>query len=168
MSWWAYLSALCTVYAVHRVLQFRQNARKVSNLPGLRSIFSPASPLGALIPTCFWNPGLKWQWDWRNQVYANSLQTMSALGFVNGGPVIFARSLDVAKEFLSRESKGKFGKARELTAVLSFYGKNLFTVDGSEWSRHRRVMNPAFSPETYALVWDEATNVYQEMIKAEG
>ncbi|KAF8135871.1 cytochrome P450, partial [Mycena galopus ATCC 62051] len=135
-------------------------------LPGLRSLFTPTSPFGFLIPTCFWNPGLSWPWAWRNRVYSKyGLQTISAVSFLHGAPAIYTISLDVAKEFVAL--KGQVTKDIETGAVLGFYGKNLFTESGSEWSRHRRIMNPAFNPETYALVWDEAAILYQEMMKAE-
>ena len=48
------------------------------------------------------------------------------------------------------------------------YGPNLFSVEGDEWKRQRRILNPAFSPATYALVWDEAGRTYNEMVTAEG
>jgi hypothetical protein len=60
-------------------------------------------------------------------------------------------------------------------------------LNGAEWSRHRRIVNPAFAPETsasitfavgaalinsifrrYAMVWDEATSLYQDMTQGEG
>ncbi|KAJ7917203.1 cytochrome P450 [Mycena leptocephala] len=111
MSAWPYLASLIAIYAIRQVFQFRANAQKLSYLPGLRSMLSPVSAFGALIPTCFWNPGLNWQWEWRNQVYSKyGLQTIS---------------------------------------VLALWGKNLFTENGAEWSRHRRIMNPAFTPETF-------------------
>ncbi|KAF7359878.1 Cytochrome P450 [Mycena venus] len=167
MAPWSYVVALLAICAVRKVLEFKRNVRKVSNLPGLRSLFSPASPLGVLIPTSFWNPGLMWFWDWRNQVYPRyGSQTISALGLLNGHPAFYTISLNVARQVLS--TKGQFEKAPETTDVLGFWGRNLFTENGSEWSRHRRIMNPAFNPETYALVWDEAANLYQEMTSAEG
>lgn len=66
------------------------------------------------------------------------------------------------------------------------WGRNIFTENGSEWSRHRRIMNPAFTPETSAilffpgpsesyvisirnaLVWEEAASLYGEIMEAEG
>ncbi|KAJ7898135.1 cytochrome P450 [Mycena leptocephala] len=141
--------------------------KKVGHLPGLRTIFSPTSLLGALIPTSFWNPGMLWTWVWRNQVYPKyGLQTISVLGYLSGGPTICTISLDVAREFLSL--KGKYEKDADTTFVLRYWGRNLFTENGSEWSRHRRIMNPAFAPETFELVWAEATKLYQEMIQTQG
>ncbi|KAJ7753139.1 cytochrome P450 [Mycena olivaceomarginata] len=164
MSWWLYLSALFAVYIVHRVLEFKKN--KLSHLPGLRSMLAPMAPWSSLLPTTFWNPGLSWQWNWRNQVYSKfGLQTISTLGFLDGRPSIFTISLNVASDFLSL--KGRYHKGEETTSVLRLWGGNLFTENGSEWSRHRRIMNPAFSPETYALVWDEGAKLYQEMMEGE-
>ena len=48
------------------------------------------------------------------------------------------------------------------------YGPNVFSVEGDEWKRQRRILNPAFSPATYALVWDAAGETYKEMIATEG
>ncbi|KAJ7472656.1 cytochrome P450, partial [Mycena latifolia] len=128
---------------------------------------SPASAFGTLIPTYFWNPGLSWQWQWRNQVYEKyGVNTISVLPYLSGRPAIYTRSMDVARQFLSM--KGQFEKSEELTLLMRLLGRNVFTENGSEWSRHRRILNPAFTPETYSLVWDEATSLYQEIMHAEG
>ncbi|KAJ6514759.1 cytochrome P450 [Mycena vulgaris] len=167
MSFLNYLAGLLLVYATRKVFEFRANARSLSNLPGLRSIFYPASAFGTLIPTCFWNPGLSWQWQWRNQVYEKyGVHTMAVIPYLSGHPAIYTRSMDVARQFLS--VKGQFEKTEELTLLMRLWGRNIFTENGAEWSRHRRIMNPGFTPETYALVWDETCSLYQEMTAAEG
>ncbi|KAK7008523.1 cytochrome P450 [Favolaschia claudopus] len=164
----SYLAALFIVFVVHRILVFRRNARKLAHLPGLRSLFSPASPFGALIPTSFWNPGLNWLWLWRNQVYPKyNLDTISNIPYLAGIPAIYTRSMESARQILAVKG-GQFFKNDDTTLVLRPYGHNLVTVNGSEWSRHRRIMNPAFTPETYAFVWEEAANLYAELMKAEG
>ncbi|KAJ7774031.1 hypothetical protein B0H16DRAFT_1450837 [Mycena metata] len=66
MSLWKYFAGLLTIYVTSKVLEYRANVRKLGKLPGLRSIFSSASAFGSPIPTYFWNPGLSWQWQWRN------------------------------------------------------------------------------------------------------
>ncbi|KAK7045018.1 cytochrome P450 [Favolaschia claudopus] len=163
-----YFAAVLVVFVVHRILVFRRNARKLAHLPGLRSLFSPASPFGALIPTSFWNPGLNWLWLWRNQVYPKyNLDTISNIPYLAGIPAIYTRSMESARQILAVKGE-QFFKNDETTLVLRPYGHNLVTVNGSEWSRHRRIMNPAFTPETYVFVWEEAANLYAELMKAEG
>ncbi|KAJ7041360.1 cytochrome P450 [Mycena alexandri] len=93
---------------------------------------------------------------------------MSVLGYLSHHPAVYTISMDVARQVLALSLKGQFEKSEESTSFIRFWGRNLFTENGAEWSRHRRIMNPAFSPETYALVWDEATSVYREMVDAEG
>ncbi|KAJ7772411.1 cytochrome P450 [Mycena metata] len=169
MSWYPYILPLLAFYVVRKALAFRENSRKVSYLPGLRSLFSPASPLGVLLPTYFWNPGMKWQWHWRKEAYAkHGLQTMSVLGYLSSQPAVYTISMDVAKQVLALSLKSHLEKTEDSTSFIRFWGRNLFTENGAEWSRHRRIMNPAFSPEAYALVSDEATSVYREMVDAEG
>ncbi|KAJ7489683.1 cytochrome P450 [Mycena galericulata] len=139
------------------------HTQKLSNLPGLRSIFSPASPFGILIPTVFWNPGLSWQWKWRNKVYSrHGVQTMSVIPYLSNRLCIYTCSMDIARQFLS--VKGQFEKPEETSILMLLWGRNIFTENGSEWSRHRRIMNPAFTPETLV----EAANLYGGVMEAEG
>ncbi|KAJ7152013.1 cytochrome P450 [Mycena filopes] len=167
MFLWNYFAGLLVIYLVSKVFQFRTNVQKLGNLPGLRSLFAPASAFGSLIPTYFWNPGLSWQWRWRNQIYPkHGLQTISAIPYLSGRPAVYTISLDVARQVLA--SKGQFDKPPELGGVLGLWGPNLFTENGAEWSRHRRILSPAFTPETNALVWEETTDLYHEMLAAEG
>ncbi|KAJ6473258.1 cytochrome P450 [Mycena sanguinolenta] len=167
MSWGKYFAAFFLIYATRKVLEFRANARKLSNLPGLRSLFSPASPFGTLIPTYFWNPGLSWQWQWRGQVYSKyGVQTMAVIPYLSGSPSIYTSSMEVARQIVS--VKGQFEKPEEVSLLMLLWGRNLFTENGSEWSRHRRIMNPAFTPETNSLVWSQAVSLYQEMLECEG
>jgi hypothetical protein len=96
-------------------------------------MLSPVSVFGALIPTCFWNPGLNWQWEWRNQggckvlgsglgidheeVYSKyGLQTISVLAYLSGQPTIYTISMDMARQFLS--VKGHIEKPEETTLIL--------------------------------------------------
>lgn len=79
------LSALLAIFVISRVVKF-VNGRKVCGfmttkgcafpdpspqrvgyLSGLRCLVSPVSVFGASLPTSRLNPGLNWQWEWRNQ-----------------------------------------------------------------------------------------------------
>ncbi|KAJ7131741.1 cytochrome P450 [Mycena crocata] len=167
MSWWKYCGALLIVYVTRKVFEFRANAQKLSNIPGFRSVFAPLSPFGAMLPTFSLNPGLNWQWQWRNQLYSKyGVHTMSALPYLNGTPSFYTRSLDVARQVVA--TKGQFAKADDTTQGMLLWGRNLLTENGAEWSRHRRIMSPAFNPEIYSRVWDETASLYTEMMQGEG
>ncbi|KAJ7578342.1 cytochrome P450 [Mycena floridula] len=166
MTLWKYVGAAVVIFIAHKFFQFRQNARKFSYLPGMRCLFSPASPFGSLIPTFFLNPGLGWQWKWRNQVYSKyGVETMSVIPYLAGRPTIYTSSLEVARQMVSM--KGQFHKENETSQIVLLWGRNMFAENGSDWRRHHRIMTPAFSPPTYKLVWEQTSGLYDEMIQAE-
>ena len=45
----------------------RYRKQQTGHLPGLRSLATPISVLGASFPTNRFNPGLNWQWEWRKE-----------------------------------------------------------------------------------------------------
>ncbi|KAJ7131733.1 cytochrome P450 [Mycena crocata] len=166
MSWWKYCGAFLILYITRKVFELRANAQKMSNIPGFRSAFAPLSAFGALLPTFSLNPGLNWQWKWRNQLYSKyGVHTMSSLPYLSGTPTFYTRSLDVARQVVA--TKGQFVKAPEAIQGMLLWGRNLFTESGAEWSRHRRIMSPAFNPEIYSRVWDETSSLYDEMMQGE-
>ncbi|KAJ7288730.1 cytochrome P450 [Mycena rebaudengoi] len=185
MSFWKVFAAGLTLFAVHKILEYRESSRKVSNLPGMRPAFSSLSLFGVFMPTFSLNPGLNWHWAWRNRVYSKyGVHTMSQLSYTSGAPAIYTRSMDVARQILT--TKG-FEKSPLASQTISSWGPNMLGLNGAEWSRHRRIVNPAFAPETsasitfavgaalinsifrrYAMVWDEATSLYQDMTQGEG
>ncbi|KAJ7150251.1 cytochrome P450 [Mycena filopes] len=153
MAIWKYIVGALSVLVARKVLEFRSNARKLANLPGLRSLVTPVSLFGSLLPTSPINPGLSWQWNWRNTIYnKHGVHTMSVLPYL-------------ARQVLS--VKGQFEKPLETTLLTLLWGRNIFAEEGTEWSRHRRIMNPAFGPETYEMVWNETESLYREMMQAE-
>ncbi|EKM48945.1 uncharacterized protein PHACADRAFT_214577 [Phanerochaete carnosa HHB-10118-sp] len=59
--------ALVATFVASRFFNYFKAKRDLGHLPGLRSLVTPISPFGAAIPTCWLNPGLNWQWHWRQQ-----------------------------------------------------------------------------------------------------
>ncbi|EGN98791.1 hypothetical protein SERLA73DRAFT_181431 [Serpula lacrymans var. lacrymans S7.3] len=55
-----------------------------------------------------------------------------------------------------------------MTPALTFWGPNIVDAGRAQWRKYRRVMAPAFSNETYDLVWSESLRTYYDMIAAEG
>ncbi|KAI4108318.1 MAG: hypothetical protein LQ339_002219 [Xanthoria mediterranea] len=46
---------------------------------------------------------------------------------------------------------------------LNVFGRNLNTVEGEEWQRHRRLTAPSFNEKTSSLVWEEARRQARDM-----
>ncbi|KAJ7041148.1 hypothetical protein C8F04DRAFT_1177355 [Mycena alexandri] len=74
----------------------------MSNLPALWCSCAPLSLFGALLPTFYLNPGLNWQWKWRNQVYSKCrLLTIAIVPYLSGAPHFYTCSLEVARQIVS-------------------------------------------------------------------
>ncbi|KAL7277610.1 hypothetical protein ACG7TL_008537 [Trametes sanguinea] len=161
------LVALVSMFVGSRVFNYLKAKRDLGHLPGLRSLVAPMSPFGAALPTCWLNPGLEWQWRWRNQVYSRAgTETISALPYLFGTPAIYTSSPEVARQVVS--TKGQFFKEHDTVLITLLWGPSVFAANGEDWKRHRRIIAPAFSPETYASVWAETSRVFGEMESAEG
>ncbi|KAH9895604.1 cytochrome P450 [Cubamyces lactineus] len=162
----ALLTALL-LFIGSRIFNYFKFAKQTGYLPGLRSLATPISVLGASFPTSRLNPGLNWQWEWRKDVYArHGTETISSLPYLFGSPAIYTSSLEVARQVLS--TRGAFYKSREFTAVTLEWGPNLFAANGDEWKRLRRIITPAFDPSTYTSLWTETAAVFDGMVKSEG
>ncbi|KAF8575025.1 cytochrome P450 [Ramaria rubella] len=158
----------CVVFVVSRAHKFLTGLQSVGYAPGLRPAFHPLSILGVIIPTMWWNPGLNWSWEWRKTTFFNhSYDVISMVPFLLGAPCYYTGSLNVIKQLLGQEGKTHLVKPRELTTVLLLWGDNVFSANDEMWKRHRRVVAPAFTTRTYALVWKEAITTYNEMVAAE-
>lgn len=44
----------------------------------------------------------------------------------------------------------------------------MFSEQGDEWKKHRRIVAPVFGTKTYSLVFTETYRIYDEMVHAEG
>ncbi|EPS96416.1 hypothetical protein FOMPIDRAFT_1053342, partial [Fomitopsis schrenkii] len=54
------------------------------------------------------------------------------------------------------------------TAALMLWGDNIISSNYGAYKRHRRVVGPAFTGSTYALVARETVKLYHEMVESEG
>ncbi|KAL2847518.1 cytochrome P450 monooxygenase [Aspergillus pseudoustus] len=73
------------------------------------------------------------------------------------GCEIYVADPKVAKQILDR--RVDFPKPGRLLKKLEAFGRNLATVDGEEWQRHRRLTSKAFHEKTYRTVWDETCSI---------
>ncbi|KAL1595032.1 hypothetical protein SLS60_009717 [Paraconiothyrium brasiliense] len=51
----------------------------------------------------------------------------------------------------------------KLYEMLNMFGKNVDTVNGEEWSRHRKITAPCFNERVSSFVWDESVRQSQAM-----
>ncbi|KAJ7631223.1 cytochrome P450 [Roridomyces roridus] len=167
MVLYSYSMALSIVLlAIYALRKLFRGVRILGNTPGLRVPVAPISLIAPLFPCCWINPGLEWHWKWRNQIYQRfGSECLSMVPFLFGPAFLYTSSVEVAQQILANPI---FQKSAQFVTPVSQYGSNLFTTNGSEWKRHRRIMGPAFTAETYAMVWDETASVYHEMCAAEG
>ncbi|KAI1615617.1 cytochrome P450 [Exophiala viscosa] len=55
-------------------------------------------------------------------------------------------------------------KPKDLYEVFDIYGPGLVSVNGEDWQRHRRIVNPAFREQNYKLVWEESLKQADQML----
>ncbi|KAJ7434462.1 cytochrome P450 [Mycena latifolia] len=135
----------------------------------MRPLFSPLCLLGAIIPTYWWNPGLDWSWNWRRSTFFNhGYDVISMVPLLVGEPCYYTSSPDVMRQLLNGDTRTGLVKPRWLTAPLLLWGDNLVSASGEMWKRHRRIMAPAFTTNTYSLVVAETIALYRELVAAEG
>jgi cytochrome P450 len=58
-----------------------------------------------------------------------------------------------------------FPKALESYAILEIFGRNIVTTEGIQWKQHRKVSAPSFNEKNNALVFSEACNQAQGMLR---
>lgn len=57
-----------------------------------------------------------------------------------------------------------FPKPTEMYKPLNVFGKNVDTVEGEEWQRHRKITTPPFNERNSSLVWKESLRQAQDML----
>ncbi|KIX06988.1 uncharacterized protein Z518_04964 [Rhinocladiella mackenziei CBS 650.93] len=55
-------------------------------------------------------------------------------------------------------------KPRPLYDLFETFGKSVISVNGEDWQRHRKIINPAFREQNNRLVWDESLRQARQML----
>ena len=79
-----------------------------------------------------------------------------------GGVEIIVNDPTAINELLSKHRT--WPKPEPLFALLDIFGKSVVTVNGEDWQRHRRIVNPVFPEQNNKLVWGEARRQAQAML----
>ncbi|PFH49865.1 hypothetical protein AMATHDRAFT_4487 [Amanita thiersii Skay4041] len=156
-------------FTISRVAKLYNGLKAVGYLPGFRIPFQPTAAPGAILPTTRWNPGMFGPWKWRHWFYKKfNNETVSIVPFIMGEPALYTSNLDIARQVVAGGHKSSFIKPISASRALLAWGMNLFTADGENWRKHRRIMGPAFNNRLYQHVWNETLKVYHEMVACEG
>jgi hypothetical protein len=62
--------------------------------------------------------------------------------------------------------RNDFPKPIKFYKALDVYGKNVVSVEGADWRRHRKVTAPQFNEKSNAVVWKESIFQAGEMMKS--
>jgi cytochrome P450 family 709 len=68
------------------------------------------------------------------------------LFWLGSNPRICITDMELVKQVLSNKS-GFYSKTSLHPTLIALLGKGLVLLDGPDWARHRRVVNPAFNIE---------------------
>ncbi|KAF9258180.1 cytochrome P450 [Marasmius fiardii PR-910] len=117
--------------------------------------------------TTWFQTGSDVVWLRRKDLYQTH-ETISTVPWLYGAPMIYTSNIDVMKQFIATSGKALFGKSPEATLGSTLYGENVFSAEGGEWRKHRRVMGPAFGNALYQLVWEQSLKTYRDMVSVEG
>ena len=60
--------------------------------------------------------------------------------------------------------KTDFQKPIEVYKMVDMYGPSILTLETDDWKRHRKIVAPAFSEKSNALVWEESLRQAQGMV----
>lgn len=163
-------AAAYAVFLLKRFLQFRNNLNKVKHIPGRRYLLTPwGSALSLLLPPIPYinaplNPKINDPVTIRKR-YEDAGSTITSLVSAFTPRV----NLSVADAKAIRAILGDrhmFPKPLELYRILSIYGENVLITEGDEWKKHRKIVAPAFSEDTYVLDWAVATSVTKHWLSS--
>lgn len=178
---YALLLALPIVYYIYsRLSSLRRNLRDAKS-SGLPYVISPVygydrkwlalepllTPFIRRLPKFLLEPWIKvvggdWSWEFRFAPFAEHGSTFIVVSPTRN--ILMTAEPDVITQITSRRSD--FPKPVALYDLLEIYGKNLLTVEGKEWRRHRRITAPPFTENNNRLVWKESIFQAGQMVES--
>jgi len=83
--------------------------------------------------------------------------------YVTPGQIEFwVQDVEIANAILTR--RNDFVQSDIGSRIMGLFGRNVITEDGSEWSRHRKLIAPALNEKISDLVWKESCQQAKEML----
>lgn len=104
--------------------------------------------------------GTSWLW-----ALDDSIHKKLGRSFIVVGPARNIICTDDPKAIDHVLAKRKdFHKPEEVYRNMNFFGKNVSTTNGADWSRHRKLTGPCFNERVSSFVWDEAIRQARSML----
>ncbi|KAF9524181.1 cytochrome P450 [Crepidotus variabilis] len=157
-------ATLVFVFLIRKVVRYGNIIRGIGNAPGRRSLFSPDSFLGGVIPR---TTGITLG---RNYAFVDKHIAFARLGYDIETTVtllpkpradIFVADASLVKEITS--SRSKFPKPLEQYTLLGFFGPNIVVSEAHEWKKYRKISAPAFSERNNKLVWEVTIKIMDSL-----
>ncbi|KAF2201292.1 cytochrome P450 [Delitschia confertaspora ATCC 74209] len=169
-------------YTLTRLYRFHHNYT-LAGKTGLHIICAPLDPYGTfwqIIGPMFmpllhkspffltkWCRALDLTWSWRDGYMMHEKFGASFLVVHPGNIVLVTADPETITTVLGR--RNEFVKG-EMYEPLNLFGKNVDTVNGPDWSRHRKLTAPCFNERISSLVWSEslvqATSMLQKWLQS--
>ena len=101
-------------------------------------------------------------WDLRYEPFKR-LGSDTLLTVSGGDFCMWTADADVISQLTTR--RNDFPKPTHIYSSLDIYGKNVVSVEGATWRRHRKLTSPPFTEKNNHLVWTETLEQTQTMLK---
>ncbi|KAJ3238574.1 hypothetical protein HDU78_003425 [Chytriomyces hyalinus] len=164
----AAVTALSAVTSLGMYLVACQRARALKRMNPTLTVYpvliAPSSLLNLLNLIPRWMKisfPKNWTFDGKYDRFNETKDGVFAICTVNQTNVQVANP-ELSKEIMVNRYK-EFLKPIQLYGVLDVYGKNIVTVEGDEWRRHRKIAAPTFSEQNNALVHESSIHIANQM-----
>lgn len=173
--------ALCAYWALNLLWQWKKNidAAKASGLPYIvvpvfvfgrlwLVLNQPVVRLFKMLPEKYrplWSSRISSMHSWDN-LFSNydGNDAATYLTVSPGGCMLWCANAEAISQMTTRRID--FPKPGHMYHALNIYGRNLVSVEGHLWRRHRKITSPPFTEKNNHLVWSESLAQGSYMIRS--
>ena len=169
----ALTSFFCALVPILRQLQNLYHNYQLAKRTGLHIIIMPVDPYGTVwqLASNLCGPLLRhfeWcrisftSWNWQEGAKYHEKYGSHFLVVSPARNVLHTNDKATIQEVLK---KIKLWVKPPLYESMDFYGRNVDTVNGDDWSRHRKITAPCFNERVSEFVWDETVRQSRSMLE---
>ncbi|KAG7093386.1 hypothetical protein E1B28_007067 [Marasmius oreades] len=153
------IGSVLVLFVLQKAVSLRRLLAGVGYHPGSRTILSPRTILGTLLPSI---PGVNLN---RKHAFDNKFSWFEHYGWdITAALTIFPEeiNINVANAAAIKEitnSRARFPKPVAVYKTLSLFGSNIVASEGELWKKYRKITSPAFNDRNNELVWDETVRI---------